>query len=299
MAIPTHSTTHINQHEIIPAKNDLGALGNRINMETRSLHNQVDKMVTLKFAIAVRDPKIYRQGIQMFYHYFCAIEDALQRELQRDDGESKYTEMLRAVYKPEMLRRDKLYRDLLFYYDNNPDKFSKPILPNQIEFTEYIRRTTAEKPYLLLAYMHVLYLALFAGGRIMASQVTRSLRLWPQVKGKSYQDFIDEGTNFYKFDVPDMEVLRVLYKRDYELATRNFLSESEKEEIINESKYIFQQTADGIKEIEQHNLHRIKGSIGYHLFTKGYYALILLLTIIPLLILFYYYFSKAFNSLLQ
>ncbi|TID29149.1 hypothetical protein CANINC_002106 [Pichia inconspicua] len=291
MAIPTHSTTHINQHEIIPAKNDLGALGNRINMETRSLHNQVDKLVTLKFAIAVRDPKIYRQGIQMFYHFFCAIEDSLMRELSNEN--SKYTEMLRAVYKPEMLRRDKLYRDLMFYYGGNPDKFSKPILSNQIEFTEYIRRTTAEKPYLLLAYMHVLYLALFAGGRIMASQVTRSLGLWPKVKGTSYNDFIEEGTNFYKFDVPDMEVLRVVYKRDYELATRNFLTESEKEEIINESKFIFQQTADGIKEIEQHNLHRIKGSISYHLFTKGYYALILLLAIIPLLILSYYYLSKT------
>jgi heme oxygenase len=277
MAIPTHSTTHINQHEIIPTKDDLGALANRINMETRSLHNQVDKMVTLKFALAVRDPKIYRQGIQFFYHVFCAIEDCLEREMNND---TKYAEMFRQIYKPEMLRREKLYRDLMFFYNDHSEKFEKPILPGQIEFTDYIRKSTTDHPYLLLAYMHVLYLALFAGGRIMSSQVTRSLRLFPQVKGKSYEEYVSEGTNFYKFDVEDMEVLRIVYKRDYELQTRNFLSEEEKEEIINESKYIFKQVGEGIKEIENHNLQRIKGSVGYHVFTKGYYVVIAVMLVL-------------------
>lgn len=274
MAIPTHSKTHINQHEIIPAKSDVGALANRINSETRSLHNQIDKMVTLKFALAVRDPKIYRQGIQMFYHIFSAIEDCLEREL---NANNKYTEMFKSIYKPEMLRREKLYKDLMFFYDGHSEKFEKPILTKQIEFSDYIRKSTAEHPYLLLAYMHVLYLALFAGGRIMSSQVAKSLRLFPQVEGKSYDEIVSQGTNFYKFDVDDMEVLRVLYKRDYELQTRNFLTEEEKEAIINESKFIFKETGEGIKEIEDHNLQRIKGSLVYHVFTKGYYVLIAIL----------------------
>lgn len=282
MPISAHSATQINQHEIIPAKNDVGALANRINSETRSLHNQVDKMVTLKFALAVRDPKIYRQGIQMFYHIFSAIEDCIEREL---NGNNKYTEMFKNSYKPEMLRREKLFKDLMFFYDNHAEKFEKPILTHQIEFTDYIRKTTAQHPYLLLAYMHVLYLALFAGGRIMSSQVAKSLRLFPQVEGKSYEEIVSNGTNFYKFDVEDMEVLRIIYKRDYELQTRNFLNEEEKEEIINESKYIFKQVAIGIKEIEQHNLQRIKGSLGYHIFTKGYYVVVALLMVLTCFIL--------------
>lgn len=277
MTLPSQHTTLINQHEIIPAKNDVGALANRINMETRALHNQIDKMVTLKFALAVRDPKIYRQGIQMFYHIFSAIEDCLEREL---NGNNKYTEMFKAIYKPQMLRRQKLRKDLMFFYEGHPEKFEKPILTKQIEFSDYIRKTTAEHPYLLLAYMHVLYLALFAGGRIMSSQVTKSLRLFPMVEGKSYDEIVAEGTNFYKFDVEDMEVLRVIYKRDYELQTRNFLTEEEKEEIINESKFIFKETAEGIKEIENRNLQRIKGTIGYHVFTKGYYAVIAILLVL-------------------
>jgi heme oxygenase len=277
MAIPTHSTTQINQHEIIPAKNDVGALGNRINSETRSLHDQINKLVTLKFAIAVRDPKIYRQGIQMFYHIFSTIEECLEREL---NSNNKYTEMFKKIYKPELLRREKIHKDLMFFYNNHPEKFEKPILTKQIEFTDYIRKTTADHPYLLLAYMHVLYLALFAGGKIMFSQVSKSLRLYPQVKGKSYDEIVSEGTNFYKFDVDDMEVLRIIYKRDYELQTRNFLTEEEKQEIINESKFIYKEISAGVKEIEQHNLERIQGTLYYHLFTKGYYATITLLIVL-------------------
>lgn len=269
---------NISKGEIIPAKTDVGALGNRINKETRSLHDQINKLMTLKFAIAVRNPKVYRQGIQMFYHIFSAIEDCLEREMNRD---TKYTEMFRNIYKPELLRRAKLYKDLMFFYDGHSENFEKPILTKQIEFCDYIRKTTFEHPYLLLAYMHVLYLALFAGGRILSSQIAKSLRLFPQVEGKSFEEIVEEGTNFYKFDVPNTEDFRVLYKRDYELQTRNFLSEEEKEEVINETKYIYKTLGESVKEIETHNLQKIKGSVAYHVFTKGYYvamALLVLLT---------------------
>lgn len=277
-----YANTQINQQEIIPAKNDIGALANRINMETRSLHNNVDKLVTLKFAIAIKNYKIYRQGIQMFYHIFKAVEIALDRELKSNN---KYTEMFQNIYKPEMLRTEKLFTDLMYYYHDKSEHFENPILKGQIEFTDYIKKSTSDHPYLLLAYMHVLYLALFAGGRIMSSQVAKSLSLYPKIENNSYEEFINQGTNFYKFDVEDMETLRIIYKRDYELQTRNFLSEEEKIEIINESKYIFQKVTDGIKEIENHNLETINGTFTYHLITKGYYILLALLTLLICFIL--------------
>ena len=68
------ATTKLAQHEVVPAPTDMGALANRINKETRTLHNKIDKMMTLKLALALRDPKIYRQGLQSFYHVFATIE---------------------------------------------------------------------------------------------------------------------------------------------------------------------------------------------------------------------------------
>lgn len=271
MAI-SHNPSHIPSHEIIPAKTDTGALANRINTNTQSLHDQVDKLVTLKFALAIRDAKVYRQGLQLFYHIFNAIEEILLKQIDPSNPNfvnGHYTEMFQSIYRPEMLRRENLYKDLMFFYGDS-SKFEKPILEKQKEFSDHIRKVCNDKVYLLLAYMHVMYLALFAGGRIMSSKVTRSLGLFPQVAGKSYEEISEQATNFYKFAVPDMEVLRVEYKREYELATRNFLTEDEKLEIVKESQYIFQMVSEGVKEIEKHNLERIAGSWGYHLITKGY-----------------------------
>ncbi|GME77277.1 unnamed protein product [Ambrosiozyma monospora] len=130
--------------------------------------------------------------------------------------------------------------------------------------------------------MHVMYLALFAGGRIMSSQVTKSLRLFPQVKDLTFEEVAAQGSNFYKFDVEDMEILRVLYKRDYELQTRNFLTEQEKEEVIEESKYIFKMNGVCVSELEQHNLHVIKSKMSYQVITKGYYVVLVLLALAAL-----------------
>ena len=88
------ATSKLSQVEIIPAKTDVGALANRINLETRSLHDRADKTVTLKFALALRNYKVYRQGLQAFYHVFASIEKALYRQLEKKD---EWSEMLEQV----------------------------------------------------------------------------------------------------------------------------------------------------------------------------------------------------------
>lgn len=272
MSTQTVEETHVklSKHEIIPHKTDVGALANRINMETRSLHNKIDKLVTLKFALALRDHKIYRQGLQSFYHVFAAVEKNLERELANPD--LPWTPILKAVWKPEMARTARGQQDLLFFYDNNKEKFRTPMMAEQKAFAQHITEVTTAKPYLLLAYMHVMYLALFAGGRVMRLLVARATGLFPQKDGLSNAHVADAGTNFFRFDVPDEDTFRVLYKRDYELTTRNALSEAQKLEIIEESKYIFEQNARCITELERHNLARLRSKWLYFLVTRGFYV---------------------------
>ena len=52
--------------KIIPAPNDVGALANRINKATHSAHNKINNLISMKMVFALRDPRIYRQGIQSF-----------------------------------------------------------------------------------------------------------------------------------------------------------------------------------------------------------------------------------------
>lgn len=53
----------------------------------------------------------------------------------------------------------------MFYYDDNREKFETNDV-GAIDFVNHIVKSSNDKPYLLLAYLHVMYLALFAGGRI-------------------------------------------------------------------------------------------------------------------------------------
>lgn len=268
--------TKIADSEIIPRRTDIGALGNRINAETRSHHNKVDKMMTFRFALALRDYKIYRQGVQSFYHVFASIETALSRELETD---TPYAAMLAQVWKPEIARADKVVLDLLFFYDDRKEKFMTPIMPEQIKFANHILLVTRDRPYLLFAYLHVMYLALFAGGRIMRSSIAKATGMFPKKDGLSHEEILRMGTNLFSFDVASDEMLRIAYKRDYELVTRNSLSEQEKQEIIEESKFIFEQNAKCIMELEQHNRQRMLKKWSYIAVTKGIYPAALLLVI--------------------
>lgn len=267
---------------MIPSKNDVGALANRINSETRAAHDKIDKMVTVKFALAMRDYKIYRQGLQSFYHVFRLIEIALENQFQHDD---EWTLLIKLVWRPEVARSNKAQEDLLFYYDNHKEKFALPIMLEQIKFSNHIIEACAAKPYLLFAYMHVMYLALFAGGRLMRLTFAKATGLYPQRNGLSHADIVKKGTNFFTFDVPNENELRAEYKRDYELATRNNLSEEQKQEIIDELKFIFEMNARVVQELESHNMARLKQKWQYQAITKGYYVV---LTLLVFLVMYYF-----------
>ena len=240
------ATTKLAQHEVVPAPTDMGALANRINKETRTLHNKIDKMMTLKLALALRDPKIYRQGLQSFYHVFATIERCLKEQI---NANNEWSDMLNEIWKPEIARTEKCEQDLTFYYDDNREKFEKPMMSEQIEFVNHIVKSAHDKPYLLLAYLHVMYLALFAGGRIMRSSISRATGLFPQKNGLKHEEI------------------------DYELLTRSRLTEEQKLEVIEESKYIFEQNGKCVSELERHNLVRLSRKWSYIAATKGYYVL--------------------------
>lgn len=265
----------LNQHEIIPLPTDIGALGNRINMNTRHEHDAVNKTVTLKFAIALRDGRIYRQGIQAFYHVFKNVEILINQELSQNP-KSKTGLLLSEFWDKRISRTEALTKDLLYFYNNDPKKFENPIREEQIDFVEHIYKVHKEKPHVLLAYCHVMYLALFAGGRVMKSSIAKSAGLFPQVDGQTTEEVSKYGTNLYQFDVEDDQILRYSYKKEFELATRQGLTEEEKLDIIEESKEIYRRNASMVRGIERYNREKITGTLSYKAVVYGYYIGIIL-----------------------
>lgn len=262
------------QQEIIPAPNDVGALANRINKATHGIHNEINNLISVKMVFALRDPRIYRQGIQSFYHVFKTFEESWQEEMAK---EGRIADILREVWTPALARTEPLRSDLNFYYHEDPSKFEEPVLKEQIEFVQYIRKAIAEKPHLALAYGHTMYLALFAGGRILRSNIMRAAGLFPQVEGLTTEEVALKGTNLFRFEVDDEDALRLQFKSRFELSTRNDLSEQEKREIIDESLEIFRRNILCVSEIAKHNTHIMAQKIGYKVFKGAQIVLIALL----------------------
>ncbi len=124
-----------------------------------------------------------------------------------------------------------------------------------------------------------MYLALFAGGKVLRSSLAKATGLFPQVDGQTTEEVSLYGTNLFQFDVEDDQVLRQSYKREYELATRNALTEQEKLDIIEEAKEIYKRNAEMIRGIERHNREKITGKLSYKVAVYGYYIGLILASI--------------------
>jgi heme oxygenase len=135
-----------------------------------------------------------------------------------------------------------------------------------------------------------MYLALFAGGRILRSNVARAVGLFPKVPGQSQEEVAAKGTNLFRFEVDDEEALRLEYKRNYELATRNDLTEEEKQDIIAESLDIFKRNTDCVSEISAKNTKALAGKFGYKAAQASYKVVLVMLA----LFVFYSVYSRLF-----
>lgn len=272
----------LSQDDILPLPTDVGALANRINKSTRGSHSKINNLINLKIVFALRDARIYRQGIQSFYHIFKTYEEVWQVEMERKDANGEYTriaKILQQTWNPAITRTAPLTADLMFYYGTE-EKFRDPVMPEQRAFVDHIREVCTAQPHLLLAYGHVMYLALFAGGRILRSNVARAVGLFPKVPGQTQDEVAAKGTNLFRFEVEDEDALRLEYKRNYELATRNELTEEEKQDIIAESLDIFKRNTDCVSEISAKNTAALAGKFGYKAAQASYKAFLVIMVLL-------------------
>lgn len=264
----------------IPSPTDVGALANRINFHTRDAHNKVNAYMSVRIAFALKHGFIYRQGILAFYHIFEAVEQELDRLLQDPQTveEKQMQHVLSQFWIEEFRRSGRIFKDLeLLYSPEYSDAQAlrdfvdnHALAPQLQSFVDFIHSTVQQDPCTILAYCHVLYLALFAGGKVMRSNIYRHTGLFPRFEHLSPKELVKRGTNFFTFsdDGTDAEnKLRWKYKEGYELATRQELSESQKTRIIQVSGQIFDWNMDVIGEIGEMNRQELMSKFSFKLLT--------------------------------
>lgn len=264
----------------IPSPTDVGALANRINFHTRDAHNKINAYMSVRLAFALKHGFIYRQGILTYYHIFDAIEQELDRLMQdaHTEQELQIQDVLRQFWVEEFRRSNRIFRDLeVLYspeYKNTADLrdfISTQVLPPKLQnFVNYIHESVQKDPCSILAYCHVMYLALFAGGKVMRSNIYRHTGLFPKFEFLSPKELVLRGTNFFTFSDEGTDAenkLRWKYKEGYELATRSELSETQKEKIIEVSSEIFNWNMEVIGEVGELNKKELMGKFSFKLLT--------------------------------
>ncbi|SMN19880.1 similar to Saccharomyces cerevisiae YLR205C HMX1 ER localized heme oxygenase, involved in heme degradation during iron starvation and in the oxidative stress response [Maudiozyma saulgeensis] len=256
--------------ETIPSPTDIGALANRINLHTRDAHNKIDKAMSLNIAFALRHRFIYEDIIKTYFVVFSTIEDNVDNILINDPN-SQTAIILKSFYVDEFRRKPQLLKDLKILridpsYVNNQWLNTRPEL---INFINFINENIKESPISILAYCHVLYLALFAGGRIIRSSLYKNLGFLPNFDHLTKQEMIDQGTNFFRFaKTTDAEnKLRWSYKKNYELNTRNQLTELQKLKIIDTAGKIFDYNTATLFEIKDVNKNELMHKFSFKLIT--------------------------------
>jgi len=120
--------------------------------------------------------------------------------------------------------------------------------PNLRSFLHHISTSTFQKPYLLIAYTHLLYLALFSGGRYLRSQLraanTQSWRLGPAPDLDS-----DAPLQFWCFDGDeDGEDLKAEFKARVK-GLEGQLTAEERREVVQEGVEVMRRLVEVVEEI--------------------------------------------------
>lgn len=262
----------------IPSPTDVGALANRINFYTRDEHNKIDKQMSVKFAFAMKHGFIYRQGLLAFFYVFQAIEQEIDRLLQNAQTaeEVQTRDILLQFWVSSFSRTPRIYQDLKLLYakefpsDEQLSLFlqQNTLPPEQQGFVDFVHESVRARPTSILAFCHVLYLALFAGGRVMRSTIYRSTGLFPKFPDLTPEEVVRKGTNFFTFSDDGVQAenqLRKEYKRGYELATREGLTEDQKLNILEVAAATFEWNTRVISEIGEINRQELMGKLSFKL----------------------------------
>ncbi len=232
------------------------SISDRIATETKTLHDQNNKLANLKLILAIRSATIFREYILAFYHLYATFEHETAKI--RTGKDARLSRIFTAIHEPLLDRTQAIKADLEFYYDQIQitDPTIRPPTPLQQEYVAHIQYIAKTDPIRLLSFSSVMVLALFAGGRIIHSRMIRRTGFYPQKEGLEHSEIVERGTHIFRIESDDVEALRVRYRRNYDRVVLEELDEREQTVLVDEAKEIFVRNAGLIDEV------KVPGSVG-------------------------------------
>jgi hypothetical protein len=168
-----------------------------ISAATRSHHSSLNRLIVSRLPLCLPPhtltPRLYTIGLSVFGTIYITFEDEWSRVLQNGAMETeRMLEILQRLHIPELLRRDRLNRDLTMLLTRRDTIAAPREVEGAREILQRhqitIRSNIQARPHTLLAYAWVMYMALFNGGRWIRDQLVAS--------GPEFWHTSDPGANF-------------------------------------------------------------------------------------------------------
>nr|YP_009394978.1 Heme oxygenase [Polysiphonia stricta]ARW63540.1 Heme oxygenase [Polysiphonia stricta] len=169
-------------------------LAQQLREGTTKSHSMAENVSFVKsFLGGVVDKNSYRKLVGNLYFIYEAIEEQIEN--------NKDNIAVKAVYFPELYRKNSLIEDLNYYYGDNWLQQIKPSSATQV-YIDRIRNIGYSSPELLIAHSYTRYIGDLSGGQILKKIAKNAMQLSD-----------DLGTSFYDFDlINDEKKFKDLYR---------------------------------------------------------------------------------------
>ncbi|KAM0131025.1 hypothetical protein ACHAO1_007530 [Botrytis cinerea] len=195
-------------HPLQAPPSDQHSLSEQINIATRAVHSQLNKLILLRLPLALppytTNPSIYVSGILHIAPIYITFESlwqtiidapclplSLNDEQTKSDGPgsrsdsldsqsskvcSRTQSLLSHLLLPGLLRSGRLRADIRTLTGTPDHKIEEQLkaVSNDgrlAEFIAHTKKSVQTNPHVLLAYAWVLYMALFSGGRYLRASL--------------------------------------------------------------------------------------------------------------------------------
>ncbi|EPS44748.1 hypothetical protein H072_1261 [Dactylellina haptotyla CBS 200.50] len=149
-------------------------LGDEINYITASLHHELNMIIMSRLPLGLKNPKAFHEGLTSFSVIYSSFEAALDAHIRSSSTPTRTRAILEHIYIPALHRAGAFEKDLGRYTPESEEDELTESSPARSYVAAYVKQATAERPHVLLAYCHCLYMALFAGGQHIKAAISRS-----------------------------------------------------------------------------------------------------------------------------
>lgn len=218
------------------------ALPVELHAATREKHHALNMQITARLPLCLpphaNDPLLYAKGMIVFGQIYFGFEKFLEASLASRSFDKRIQDVYQCIHFRTLVRTNRLRNDIDSLKSRlNADQSLELDLLSQ-QSTVFASRNTAAlsaRPHVLLAYAWAMYLALFNGGRWIRRQLVEA--------GSSFWKADAFPLSFWEFgggsgEDAQHEALKLRFK-DSLLAASALLTDVEKEDVIEETKSLF------------------------------------------------------------